>query len=32
MDVDGRRTFWKMMRQFGAEGRTIVFAPTIRRG
>ena len=26
MDVDGRRTFWKMMRQFGAEGRTIVFA------
>jgi ABC-2 type transport system ATP-binding protein len=26
MDVDGRRTFWKMMRQFGQEGRTIVFA------
>ena len=26
MDVDGRRTFWRMMRQFGAEGRTIVFA------
>jgi ABC-2 type transport system ATP-binding protein len=26
MDVDGRRTFWRMMRQFGDEGRTIVFA------
>ena len=26
MDVDGRRTFWRMMRQFGQEGRTIVFA------
>ncbi|MGO8863640.1 MAG: ABC transporter ATP-binding protein [Acidimicrobiales bacterium] len=26
MDVDGRRTFWRMMRQFGEEGRTIVFA------
>jgi ABC-2 type transport system ATP-binding protein len=26
MDVDGRRSFWKMMRQFGQEGRTIVFA------
>jgi ABC-2 type transport system ATP-binding protein len=26
MDVDGRRTFWRMMRQFGEEGRTIMFA------
>jgi ABC-2 type transport system ATP-binding protein len=26
MDVDSRRTFWKMMREFGAEGRTVVFA------
>jgi ABC-2 type transport system ATP-binding protein len=26
MDVDSRRSFWRMMRQFGAEGRTIVFA------
>jgi ABC-2 type transport system ATP-binding protein len=26
MDVDGRRTFWRMMRQFGQEGRTIMFA------
>jgi ABC-2 type transport system ATP-binding protein len=26
MDVDGRRSFWKMIRQFGREGRTIVFA------
>lgn len=26
MDVDARRTFWRMMRQFGQEGRTIVFA------
>jgi ABC-2 type transport system ATP-binding protein len=26
MDVDSRRTFWGMMRQFGQEGRTIVFA------
>jgi ABC-2 type transport system ATP-binding protein len=26
MDVDSRRTFWRMMRQFGREGRTIVFA------
>ncbi|HEV2361933.1 MAG TPA: ABC transporter ATP-binding protein [Acidimicrobiales bacterium] len=26
MDVDGRRTFWRMMRLFAAEGRTVVFA------
>ncbi len=26
MDVESRRSFWRMMRQFGAEGRTIVFA------
>ena len=26
MDVDSRRSFWRMMRQFGQEGRTIVFA------
>ena len=26
MDVEGRRSFWRMMRQFGQEGRTIVFA------
>ena len=26
MDVDSRRSFWRMMRQFGEEGRTIVFA------
>ena len=26
MDVDSRRSFWRMMRQFGAEGRTVVFA------
>lgn len=26
MDVDARRTFWKMIRHLGDEGRTIVFA------
>ena len=26
MDVDARRTFWQMMREFGSEGRTIMFA------
>jgi ABC-2 type transport system ATP-binding protein len=26
MDVASRRTFWKMMREFGQEGRTIMFA------
>jgi ABC-2 type transport system ATP-binding protein len=26
MDVDARRTFWRMIRQLGDEGRTIVFA------
>ena len=26
MDVESRRSFWRMMRQFGQEGRTIVFA------
>ena len=26
MDVESRRSFWRMMRQFGEEGRTIVFA------
>jgi len=26
MDVAGRRAFWRMIRQFGSEGRTIVFA------
>ena len=26
MDVEGRRSFWQMIRQFGHEGRTIVFA------
>ena len=26
MDVQARRTFWQMMRRFGAEGRTILFA------
>jgi ABC-2 type transport system ATP-binding protein len=26
MDVESRRSFWRMMRQFGREGRTIVFA------
>jgi len=26
MDVEGRRSFWRMIRQFGDEGRTIVFA------
>jgi ABC-2 type transport system ATP-binding protein len=26
MDVAGRRAFWRMIRQFGREGRTIVFA------
>lgn len=26
MDVEGRRVFWRMMRQFGREGRTVVFA------
>jgi ABC-2 type transport system ATP-binding protein len=26
MDVEGRRSFWRMIRQFGSEGRTIVFA------
>ncbi len=26
MDVEGRRLFWRMMRQLGQEGRTVVFA------
>lgn len=26
MDVEARRSFWRMIRQFGREGRTIVFA------
>jgi ABC-2 type transport system ATP-binding protein len=26
MDVEGRRSFWRMIRQFGEEGRSIVFA------
>jgi ABC-2 type transport system ATP-binding protein len=26
MDVDSQRSFWRTMRQFGKEGRTIVFA------
>ena len=26
MDVEARRSFWRMIRQFGEEGRTIVFA------
>jgi ABC-2 type transport system ATP-binding protein len=26
MDVEGRRTFWAMMREFSKEGRTVVFA------
>jgi ABC-2 type transport system ATP-binding protein len=26
MDVEGRRSFWKMIKEFGREGRTIVFA------
>lgn len=26
MDVEGRRSFWRMIRQFGHEGRTTVFA------
>ncbi len=26
MDVEGRRSFWRMIRQLGLEGRTIVFA------
>ncbi len=26
MDVEARRAFWRMIRQFGQEGRTIVFA------
>jgi ABC-2 type transport system ATP-binding protein len=26
MDVEGKRIFWRMIRQFGEEGRTIVFA------
>jgi len=26
MDVAGKRSFWRMIRQFGHEGRTIVFA------
>jgi ABC-2 type transport system ATP-binding protein len=26
MDVVGRRSFWQMIRQFGHEGRTVVFA------
>ena len=26
MDVEGRRSFWRMIRQFGQEGRTVVFA------
>lgn len=26
MDVESRRSFWRMMREFGRQGRTIVFA------
>jgi ABC-2 type transport system ATP-binding protein len=26
MDVEGRRSFWTMMRSFASEGRTVVFA------
>ena len=26
MDVEGRRSFWRMIRHFGEEGRTVVFA------
>jgi ABC-type sulfate/molybdate transport systems ATPase subunit len=26
MDVEGRRSFWAMMRDFAVEGRTVVFA------
>jgi ABC-2 type transport system ATP-binding protein len=26
MDVEGRRSFWAMMREFSQEGRTVVFA------
>ena len=26
MDVEGRRSFWRMIRQFGHEGRTVLFA------
>lgn len=26
MDLEAQRTFWQMMRQFGREGRTILFA------
>ena len=26
MDVEARRSFWRMLRQFGDEGRTVVFA------
>jgi ABC-2 type transport system ATP-binding protein len=26
MDVEGRRSFWAMMRNFASEGRTVVFA------
>lgn len=26
MDVEGRRAFWRMIRQFGREGRTTIFA------
>jgi ABC-2 type transport system ATP-binding protein len=26
MDVEGRRSFWSMMRDFAGEGRTVVFA------
>lgn len=26
MDVEGRRSFWRMIRRFGSEGRTVVFA------
>ncbi|MGH9171276.1 MAG: ABC transporter ATP-binding protein [Acidimicrobiales bacterium] len=26
MDVEGRRAFWSMMREFAGEGRTVVFA------
>jgi ABC-2 type transport system ATP-binding protein len=29
MDVAGRRAFWNMIRSFGSEGRTIVFATHI---
>jgi len=26
MDVEAKRSFWRMIRQFGSEGRTVVFA------